>query len=176
MYRITIALAIVGVCLMGGARPDGDAAGSSGDLKQVCQDGLTQASRGDAKGLSLLWQHTTTSLTSGDEQNTQAHNQIEQLAAFQEQYGTFLGCELAEEKKVTNTLCRYVYLAKYERNVICWSFTLYRPQDEWKILYFNWTDNAAAIDSLFQGVPVQIKVNAPESRPAPIPQSVTPNP
>ena len=55
-----------------------------------------------------------------------------------------------EEKKISNTLCRYTFLAKYEKNVICWWFTLYRPHDEWKFLYFHWIDNPGAVDSLFR--------------------------
>jgi hypothetical protein len=150
MYKITVALAILGVFLAGGLSAAEKQAAPADDLKQVCKDGVTQASRLDVKGFALLWQNTASAPASAEEQDTQAHGQIQQLQVFQEQFGAFLSCELAEEKKATDSLRRYIYLVKYEKNVICWSFILYKAQDQWKILYFNWTDNAAAIDSLFR--------------------------
>lgn len=167
MYRIMIALAVVGACLAAQARAQNDAAPPPGDLKQVCQDGLTQASRGDAKGFALLWQHAIAPPATADELDAQARNQTQQLLAIQEQEGAFLGCELASEKQTGNTLRRYVYLAKYEKNVICWSFILYRPHDPWKILSYNYTDNAAAIELLFQELPLQATADAPANRSAP---------
>jgi hypothetical protein len=149
MNKIGIALAgialLVGVsiCLTGAAHSDAGADAAPDKLRQLCENILNQSSRGEKKGFDLVAEnmaYRATSILDKEIWNASAHRQIGEMLDFQGKYGAFLGCELAEEKNFTSTLRRYVYLAKYEQNVMCWTFTFYRPHDEWKILGVRYKD------------------------------------
>jgi hypothetical protein len=147
MNKIGIAIAgvvvLVGVsfCLSGVAHSDAGAAPDP--LKQLCESIIDQAARGEKKGFDLFQENMANRPTTTFDKelwNASARRQLGEMGEFQEKFGPFLGCEQMEEKNLTSTLRRYVYLAKYERNVVRWTFVFYRPHDEWKILAGKFRD------------------------------------
>jgi len=149
MHKIGIALAgaafLVGlsICLAGAGRSDARANAAPDSLKQLCENIVNQASRGEKKGFDLLTEnmaYRATSTLDKELWNANAQRQIAELFDFQGKCGAFLACELVEEKDLAASLRRYVFLAKYEQNVMRWTFLFYRPHDEWKILGARYKD------------------------------------
>jgi hypothetical protein len=68
------------------------------------------------------------------------------LKAFRGTYGEPLGWELVQENRANETLRRYVYLFKYETNVLCWAFIFYRPHNDWKLISWHYSES---LDSLW---------------------------
>jgi hypothetical protein len=118
------------------------------DLKQVCKDVINQISRGDPKGFDLLCQYLTVP-PGPDQYDKLSQTYVKQALAAKEHYGNFLGGILSQEKEVHHTLRKHVYIARYEKGVVCWRFLLYQSHDEWKILYAEFADSVAAVNSLF---------------------------
>jgi hypothetical protein len=46
--------------------------------------------------------------------------------------------ELVRETALSPSLVRLIYLEKYERGGVAWSFTLYRTQDGWRVDDVSW--------------------------------------
>jgi hypothetical protein len=46
--------------------------------------------------------------------------------------------ELIRETAVSNELIRFVYLEKFEDNVVVWAFVVYQTKDGWRLVRFAW--------------------------------------
>jgi hypothetical protein len=134
------------ICLTGSASSDAGKSIVADDLKPVCENFIRQISHGDKDAFNLIWKNMVTPPEASAGRETEAQRQAEELRFAEGRYGKYLGCELVQEKNSGNSLRKYVYLAKYEKNVLQWTVILYRPHGEWKILSFLWT---APGDSLF---------------------------
>jgi hypothetical protein len=140
------ALVGVSICLAGVAHSHADTNVAPDSLKQLCESIVSQSSRGEKKGFDLFLENMACRPTSPLDKelfNAAARRQMAEMLDFQEKCGAFLGCELAEEKDLTGTLRRCIYVAKYERNVMRWTFIFYRPHDDWKILSVRFKDLAS---------------------------------
>ena len=105
--------------------------------KKLCERIVDQTSHGKRKGLDLITENMAYSPTSalGKElQEAHTRQQVGMALDVQEKYGSYLGCELADERNLSGSLRKYVYMAKFERGVMRWTFICYRPHDTWKIL------------------------------------------
>jgi hypothetical protein len=149
MNKIVIALAsvvvLVGVslCLSSVTHPDAVAKVPSDSLQQVCESIVNHASRGERQSLDLTNANSAWQPTSALDKELQVarwQNQTTQLVDFQRRFGPFLGCELAEQKDLSDSLRTCVYIAKYEQNTMRWTFILYRPHDKWRILGIRFKD------------------------------------
>jgi hypothetical protein len=97
---------------------------------------VSQVSRGKKKGyellvVSMIWKPK--SAFDKDILEVRTQGEVQQALALLAENGPFLGCELAEEEDIGNSLRKCVYIAKFERTATRWTFILYRPHDEWKI-------------------------------------------
>ena len=96
-----------------------------------------------SEGMDLVkknWIFTGTNLD--DTQST-----IEsQWVTISQQFGAPLGYELIYENMLGTSLVRLVYLHKFEKHFIYWSFTFYKPDDVWVMDAFNFKDD---VDKLF---------------------------
>jgi hypothetical protein len=136
----------VSICLIGVAHSDTNTNVASDSLKRLCESIVSQAGRGEKKGFDLFRENMAfrpTTALDKELYDSAARRQMAEMLDFQEKCGSFLGCELAEEKNLTSTLRRYVYLTKYERSVMRWTFVFYRPHEEWKILSLRFKDLAS---------------------------------
>jgi hypothetical protein len=161
------------VCLSHGANPEPAAkptpdAVKQDAIKQVCEDIVNGMSRGDKKVQelgALLLKHWGTFRGKPEEEEELGRQRIREFAAYKERCGEYLGCELVEKRDVGSSLCRYVFVAKYELHVVRWSFVVYRARNEWKIIRMFWDGSEPAFSSLFDATPAR-----------PNPQSLAPNP
>jgi hypothetical protein len=143
MNKIGIALAgvvaLVGVtmCLSIVTQLDAAAKEAPDTLHQMCASLITHSARGDKDVLIFVNQSFASPPTSAWQKELQevaSRNQAAQLVDFQKEYGAFLGCELSEQKDLSGSVRLCVYMARYEKNVIRWTFVCYRPHGEWKFL------------------------------------------
>ena len=72
---------------------------------------------------------------------------VEQRKSFLERYGKTVGIVLVDERMVAETILRITYLEKFERHIIRWVFTFYRPDDRWIVNSILWNDR---MNDLFQ--------------------------
>jgi hypothetical protein len=153
MYKVgfvlTAIVVFVGafVCLTRGAHSDAGTNSASDNLKQVCENIVNHACHADEKGFHLLFENIL-GPPSDEERELLAQQILEDFLTYRRGFGEFLGPELIEEKSITNTIRKYIYLAKYERNVVFCTFILYSPHNEWKILSFNWKFGSDAVNSI----------------------------
>ncbi len=154
MGRIGIAFAGVVVligaslCLSGVATPKPTAKVETVGVDEVCRRIVDLASRADKKGLDLLQRNLASQPASTMAREPQEGGErifFGQLAGFQDRYGAFLGCDLAEQEDLSNSVRECVYMAKYQKNVIRWTFLCYRPHDKWKILGVQFKDLMGAL-------------------------------
>jgi hypothetical protein len=143
MNKIGIVLAgivvLVGVslCLSSVTHSRAAAKESPDSLHQRCESLITRSARGDKDVLIFVNQNFASPPTSAWQKELQeaaSRNQAAQLVDFQKEYGSFLGCELSEQKDLSGSVRLCVYMARYEKNVIRWTFVCYRPHGEWKFL------------------------------------------
>ena len=57
-----------------------------------------------------------------------------------------IGYVLISRENIKDTILKRVYVVKYERHLIRWSFIFYKPYSSWILDYFNYDD---AIEALF---------------------------
>ena len=149
MNKIAIALSgivvLVGVsfCLSSGTHSDSVAKAPPDGIERVCETIVDHACRGEKDALDLINENTISRPTSTSQKELQEatwRNQKAGFADLQEKFGPYLGCELAEQKDISGSVRERVYVAKYQRNVMRWTFVLYRPRDKWKILSNRFKD------------------------------------
>lgn len=75
-------------------------------------------------------------------------SEIEDLAAemkkqwpmVEERYGKPLATEFISEKKVGDSFVQFVYLQKFDRHAIRWTFVFYKATDRWMVNGVRWDD------------------------------------
>ncbi|RMI14195.1 MAG: hypothetical protein D6681_05385 [Calditrichaeota bacterium] len=77
-------------------------------------------------------------------------NQINtQWAIVRQRFGKSIGMEFIREERIGKSFVRYYYLHKFEKHALCWSFTYYKPGDEWVMNSVNFQDK---FEFLFESV------------------------
>ena len=71
----------------------------------------------------------------------------QQFTALCERWGNYHGCEPMSVKCVTARLHRIQVMCCFDNLPVIFTFTLYKPKNEWRCMGFNW--EATAIDTLF---------------------------
>lgn len=124
--------------------------GATDDAKNLCDEVLNFLGQKEyAKCFSSIREQSLNPM-SDDEFNDWSNAQSRSLEAFNTKYGSLIGNELVEEKKFNETLRKYIYITKYDKTILCWSFIFYRPHDKWKVLTFNFNNRENTLDSLFK--------------------------
>ena len=72
---------------------------------------------------------------------------FEQRKVVLERFGKTVGIVPIDERMVAETIFRITYVEKFERHIIRWVFTFYRPGDGWMVNSVLWDDH---VDALFQ--------------------------
>jgi hypothetical protein len=68
-----------------------------------------------------------------------------QLPMIQGRFGKSLGAEFIKEKTVGKSLLQIVQIQKFEKHILCWKFTFYKPVDKWVLDSFTFDDNMLSL-------------------------------
>jgi hypothetical protein len=63
-----------------------------------------------------------------------------QLDLLENRYGKFIGYELVEEQLISDSLVRFVYLARCKNLPLVWRFMFYQSGGKWTMTSFFWDD------------------------------------
>ena len=72
---------------------------------------------------------------------------LKQRNLVRQRFGANDGIARVDERLVADSILRITYIEKFERHIIRWVFTFYKPEDRWVVNGVNWDDD---IDALFQ--------------------------
>ena len=70
---------------------------------------------------------------------------VQQRGMVSERFGQTLDIRLVDEKLVADSILRITYMEKFERHIIRWVFTYYKPRDQWIVNSIEWDDNIDAL-------------------------------
>jgi hypothetical protein len=111
------------------------------ELKKLCEESLAIFAKGENdKGFALL-QDAYAKTPSENELAIMQKSYSETIARFSATAGQPIGYELIDEKNIGDSLQKKVYLLKFERNVLRFSYVFYRARDSWKILEWHYDCN-----------------------------------
>lgn len=68
-----------------------------------------------------------------------------QLPAMSQRFGKSIGRELLREDRAGDSLVRLIYLHKFERHAMRWTFIFYRGSTGWVLNTFYFDDNVRAL-------------------------------
>ena len=74
-------------------------------------------------------------------------NALMYWTAIGTRFGKPIGYELVSTERVGKSFVRYIYLQKFEKHALRWTFSYYRPKDVWLVNQFKFDDG---IDGLYQ--------------------------
>ena len=119
------------------------------DVQNLCENALSHVVNGDLEtGIAALRPYAT-SISKEDVDSLENHL-LGQETTIRESYGDAIGYVLITKENVKDTILKTVYVVKYERHLIRWTFIFYKPYDSWILDYFNYDDR---IDALFSPAP-----------------------
>ena len=134
-------------------------------LTFICMTNMSQAATLDSQDAARkLTDEVMIKITSGDldggfflvkphmivpesEYNVMLEKAKLQLPMIQGRFGKSLGVELIKEKTVGKSLLQIVQVQKFEKHILRWKFTFYKPGGKWLLNSFTFDDN---ILSLFE--------------------------
>jgi hypothetical protein len=141
----TAILVGLSLCLTGVANSKATAIPSPEAPKKLCEQIVDQASRGERKGFDLIVGNLACGPTSSLDKElviTHTREEVGKALNVLEKYGKYLGYELAEEHSLGASLRKCIYMAKFERGAMRWTFICYRPRDTWRIVGVTYRDVA----------------------------------
>ena len=114
------------------------------EIKEFCQMVVTYVKDGKIGfGFELIrqqWLFPMSEIDSIQEQTTG------QLSGVTGRFGNPFSTAFIREEQVSDVVVRYTYVVLYDKHLIRWIFTFYRPRDRWLLNSFKWDDT---IDELF---------------------------
>jgi hypothetical protein len=120
------------------------------DVQNLCENALSHVVNGDLeKGIAALRPYATS--ISKEDMNSLENQLLGQETTIRESDGDAIGYVLITKENLKDTILKtVVYVVKYERHLIGWTFIFYRLYDSWILDYFNYDDS---IDGLFAPAP-----------------------
>lgn len=114
------------------------------DIQALCEETLANIVAGDvSRGVGLLRPYATgISVEDVDSLETQLRGQA---ATITKNYGDPLGFVFISGESLRDTVMRLVYIVKYQKHMIRWSFIFYKPVDSWILDYVNYDDSVEAL-------------------------------
>jgi hypothetical protein len=111
----------------------------------LCEESLKSIANGDIQGGFAVFRKHQLRQHADEEWDLVVRGTAQQVSMAIAKLGKPLGYELVRESKVNNSLRKYIYLVKYERDVQRWVFVLYRPDNAWKLYRVDWDQNVDAM-------------------------------
>ena len=116
---------------------------SEKELQTLVKEIMTDIGKGEtAKGLDLMAPYLV--IPQNEFEVTKKQILI-QAPLLQEQFGRSLSTEYIRTDKVGSSLIRVIYLQKYEKKVMSWTFYFYKPKDQWVLNAFKSDENLEVI-------------------------------
>ena len=116
---------------------------SEKELQALVKDVMTDISKGETgKGLDLMAPYL---IISKNEFEVTKKQILIQEPLLQEQFGKSLSTEYIRTDKVGSSLIRIIYLLKYEKKVMSWTFYFYKPKSQWVLNAFKSDENLEII-------------------------------
>ena len=116
---------------------------SEKELQTLVKEIMTDISKGETgKGLDLMAPYLV--IPQNEFEVTKKQILI-QAPLLQEQFGRSLSTEYIRTDKVGSSLIRVIYLQKYEKKVMSWTFYFYKPKDQWVLNAFKSDENLELI-------------------------------
>lgn len=114
------------------------------DVQNLCENALSLIVEGDVgKGIGTLRPYAT-GISKDDVDVLESHLEG-QAVTIKDSFGDPLGYVLISKENLKDTILKAVYVVKYERHLIRWSFIFYKPYDSWILDYFNYDDSIEAL-------------------------------
>lgn len=145
------ALLVLGSCLFAAGSTLSDSKTSPAlrterDVRNLCENALSHIVEGDpAQGISMLRPYATG--ISKEDVDSLENQLLGQAGTIKQSYGEAIGYVLISEEDLSDTILKAVYVVKYERHLIRWTFIFYKPYDSWILDYFNYDDRIEALFS-----------------------------
>jgi hypothetical protein len=118
---------------------------ASAELKKLCEESLGLFAKGENDKAFALIQDVYVKTPSENELAIMQKSYSETISRFSAKAGQPIGYEVIDEKKIGDSLQKNVYLLKFDRNVLRFSYVFYRAQDSWKILEWHYDCNFSDI-------------------------------
>jgi hypothetical protein len=136
--------------------PEGPQLQTQEDLQALTEQALERLTRGQSGGFDVLRQH---SIDNRDDAELDRffRSQADRVKNYIRRWGQPLEHKLIVRQTVADCFCRYVYISKYERNFLRWSFVYYRPKQRWYFFRLDFDDDTAA---LFEAAGVDVPATA----------------
>ena len=80
-------------------------------------------------------------ITVGDQLQENIGQMKNQLGGLEERMGPYKSHDLIESRELGSKLKAYSYLAHYRDQPLHIIFVFHKPADNWRVLYFNYSDN-----------------------------------
>lgn len=117
---------------------------SDGDVQALCEEALSYIQAGAfVQGVAILRPYALAIST--EDVNSLEKQLEEQAPTVRKNYGDAIGYLFISKENLKDTVLKLVYLMKYEKHIIRWSFIFYKPIDSWVLDYFNYDDSIEAL-------------------------------
>ena len=117
---------------------DTEFVGDALELRDICNQIMEYAGQGDIK--TAFEEMKKYSFMPDSEMDSAYIGTQKQIDIMQNRFGKFTGYELVEQQLVSDSLVRFVYLAKCENHPLVWRFLFYKSEDKWTLNNFTWDD------------------------------------
>ena len=108
------------------------------DARALSERVMTEVGGGDIiKGLEQLRAFNVYSKEEFDNSLAQIKAQLPEM---QKRFGRAIGYDFVTVEKIGDSLRQFVYLQKFEKNVLIWRFVFYKPQNRWLLNTFYFDD------------------------------------
>ena len=129
---------------------------TEGDVENLCENALSHIVDGDLEqGIATLRPYAMS--ISKEDVDSLENQLVSQAATIKDSYGDPIGFVLISKDNLKDTILKAVYVVKYERHLIRWTFIFYKPYDSWILDYFNYDDSIEALFATTPKVPTPAK-------------------
>lgn len=118
--------------------------GDALELRDTCDEIMSYVGKGDIKG-AFEEMKKYTFLPASEMDNAYRATQ-KQIDLTQNRFGAFQGYEFVYQQLVSESLVKFIYLAKCENHPLVWRFMFYKSGDTWTLNVFTWDDQIQAIN------------------------------
>ena len=95
-----------------------------------------------AKGLDILAPY---SVVSPAKFETLKKQLILEFPKFRTHFGAVVGSEFVGKTYVGDSMLQIIYIQKFEKHILSWSFDFYKPKDTWVLNSFETADSMEAL-------------------------------
>ena len=108
-------------------------------IEELARNIMVHVGKGEiVKGLDLMAHYL---IIPKSEFETTKSQFAMQAPMFKKRFGETLGSEYISTEKVGSSLIKILYIQKFERHIMYWSFYFYKPKDAWVLDTFQSNDS-----------------------------------